>query len=175
MTKAHHTAATWPEHHLGRIDRCFSLAIAGEESAMDGYGLAGFTVQHQRDHSGPDAARRMLQAGMEAQTRWRRKRNPARSQIRFGRRSGDRLGICPDLARFIAFIRFIEELPSDPSAIDRWKEILQQTARDAFAGAERLAGESTKALKAAVKGRGVLAYELKELFAEIQTQKEATA
>jgi CRISPR system Cascade subunit CasA len=78
-----------------------------------------------------------------------------------------------------AFMQFIQDLPndspSDSSVMERWKEILQQTARQAFSGAERLAGESTNALKAAVKGRGVLTYKLKELFAEIQTQKEATA
>lgn len=73
------------------------------------------------------------------------------------------------------FMRFIEELPTDSSAMDRWKETLQKTAWDSLAGAERLAGESTTALKAAVKARGTLAYELKKLFSEIEIQKEATA
>lgn len=78
-----------------------------------------------------------------------------------------------------AFMQFIQDLPNDsPSAspaMDRWKKTLQETAREAFAGAERLAGESTNALKAAVKGLGTLEYKLKELFAEIETQKEAMA
>ena len=68
---------------------------------------------------------------------------------------------------------FLQNLPNDSSAMDRWKEILQQTAWDALAGAERMAGESTTALKAAVKARGTLAYELKKLFSEIEIQKEA--
>lgn len=75
------------------------------------------------------------------------------------------------------FNEFLQTLPNDssnePSAMDRWKEMLQQTAWGALAGAERFAGESTTALKAAVKARGTLAYELKKLFSEIQIQKEA--
>jgi CRISPR system Cascade subunit CasA len=74
-----------------------------------------------------------------------------------------------------AFMQFIQDLPNDLSSMDRWKKTLQDTAREAFAGAERLAGESTNALKAAVKGRGMLERKIKELFAKIQTHKEATA
>jgi len=74
-----------------------------------------------------------------------------------------------------AFMKFLEDLPNDSSAMDRWKERLQQTAWDALAGAERFAGESTTALKAAVKARGMLAYELKKVFSEIEIPKEATA
>lgn len=72
------------------------------------------------------------------------------------------------------FMLFVETLPNDPSAMENWKETLQQTAWEALANAERMAGESTKALKAAVKARGVLAYGLKKLFEELRPQKEAT-
>jgi hypothetical protein len=75
----------------------------------------------------------------------------------------------------IPFNVFIQTLPNDSSAMDRWKATLQQTARDSLAGAERLTGESTTALKAAVKARDILAYGLKKLFSEIQTQKEVEA
>ena len=68
---------------------------------------------------------------------------------------------------------FLQALPNDSTAMDRWKEILQQTAKGALAGAERFAGESTSALKAAVRANGVLHGELKKLFSEIQTQQEA--
>ncbi len=72
------------------------------------------------------------------------------------------------------FMLFVETLPSDPVAIEEWKATLRQTAWEALANAERMAGESTNALKAAVKARGVLAYELAKLFEELQPQKEAT-
>ena len=65
---------------------------------------------------------------------------------------------------------FIQTLPNDSSAMDRWKETLKQTAKDAFSSAEKMAGESTTALKAAVKASGVLRGKLKGLFSE--TQKE---
>lgn len=68
---------------------------------------------------------------------------------------------------------FIQNLPNDSSAMDRWKETLQKTAWDSLAGAERFAGESTNAIKAAVRARGLLAYELKKLFSETEIQKEA--
>ena len=71
------------------------------------------------------------------------------------------------------FNEFLQILPNDPSATDRWKETLKQTAWDSLAGAERMAGESTTALKASVKARGTLAYEFKKLFSEIEIQKEA--
>jgi len=71
------------------------------------------------------------------------------------------------------FMQFVEELPKDSTATDRWKETLKQTAWDSLAGAERMAGESTTALKASVKARGTLAYEFKKLFSEIEIQKEA--
>jgi CRISPR type I-E-associated protein CasA/Cse1 len=73
------------------------------------------------------------------------------------------------------FSLLVVELPTNPeSAIARWKEILQQTAWDALRSAERMAGESTAALKAAVKAEGVLYGELKKLFEVIQPQQEAT-
>jgi hypothetical protein len=71
------------------------------------------------------------------------------------------------------FMQFVEELPSDLTALDRWKETLQQTAWDALAGAERLAGERAAALKAAMRARGALAGGLNKLFPELRPRKEA--
>jgi CRISPR system Cascade subunit CasA len=75
----------------------------------------------------------------------------------------------------VPFNFFIVDLPADPeSAIDLWYKTLQQTVWDAFESAERMAGENTHALKAAVKAHGVLASELKKLFQPTQLQQEAT-
>jgi len=72
------------------------------------------------------------------------------------------------------FSLLVVELPDDPeSALARWKKTLQETAWEALKSAERMAGENTKALKAATRAEGVLASELKKL--ELQPQKEATA
>jgi len=73
----------------------------------------------------------------------------------------------------VPFYEFLQALPDDESALDRWYKTLQQTARDALTSAERMAGESVNALKAAVKARGVLEYQLNQLF-QPQLQ-EATA
>lgn len=74
----------------------------------------------------------------------------------------------------IPFYEFLQALPVHPeSALDHWCKTLQQTAWDALASAEGMAGESIHALKAAVKARGVLAVELKKLFQENQIQQEA--
>jgi len=75
----------------------------------------------------------------------------------------------------VPFYEFLQTMPEDESSLAHWNETLQQTAWDALASAERMAGENTKALKAAVKARGVLAYELKKLFEELQPQQEVTA
>ncbi len=75
----------------------------------------------------------------------------------------------------VPFYEFLQTMPEDESSLAYWNETLQQTAWDALASAERMAGENTKALKAAVKARGVLAYELKKLFEELQPQQEVTA
>jgi 16S rRNA G1207 methylase RsmC len=76
----------------------------------------------------------------------------------------------------VPFNVFVVDLPDEPeSALDRWNETLKQTARDALASAERMAGESTKVLKAAVKARGVLEYQLAQLFQTTQPQQEVEA
>jgi len=76
----------------------------------------------------------------------------------------------------IPFYEFLQDMPDNPdAALNRWYKTLQQTAWDALASAEGMAGESVHALKAAVKAHGVLAVELKKLFQENQIQKEATA
>ncbi len=71
----------------------------------------------------------------------------------------------------ISFYEFLQALPEDESALDRWYETLQQTAKDALTSAEHMAGESINALKAVVKARGVLAYQLNQLFQPTQLQE----
>jgi CRISPR system Cascade subunit CasA len=71
----------------------------------------------------------------------------------------------------VPFYEFLQTLPDDESALDDWYATLQQTAREALDGAERMAGESVNALKAAVKARGVLAYQLNQLFQPTQLQE----
>lgn len=62
----------------------------------------------------------------------------------------------------VPFNDFIYSLPIDSeSAIKQWTERLQQTAKDALASAERMAGENANALKAAVRANGILRGELK--------------
>lgn len=76
----------------------------------------------------------------------------------------------------VPFNDFIYSLPIDSeSAIKQWTERLQQTAKDALASAERMAGENANALKAAVRANGILRGELKKLFGEIQPQQEVEA
>lgn len=74
------------------------------------------------------------------------------------------------------FSLLVVELPANPaSALARWKDTLQQTAWEALKSAEHMAGENTKAMKAAVRAEGVLRDALKELFENTQPQKEVTA
>jgi CRISPR type I-E-associated protein CasA/Cse1 len=74
----------------------------------------------------------------------------------------------------VPFNLFIVDLPADPeSALDRWYETLRQTVRDALTSAERMAGESVNALKAAVRARGVLEYQLNQLFQSQLQEVEA--
>ena len=67
LGEAHNAAATRAEHHLRRIDRRFAAAVAGEEGAVDRERRAVRAARHQRHHRRPDAARGMLQTGMEAE------------------------------------------------------------------------------------------------------------
>ena len=47
----------------------FSVKTPGQVSVeINSNSFAGFTVRHERHHGRPDAARRVLQAGMETQT-----------------------------------------------------------------------------------------------------------
>ena len=75
----------------------------------------------------------------------------------------------------VPFYEFLQTMPEDESALTRWKETLQETAWEALKNAERMAGENTKALKAATRAEGVLYGELKKLFPESQPQKEVPA
>ena len=99
LAEAHCAAATRPEHHLRRIDWRLAAAVAGEKGAMNGDRRSGGAVRHERHHRGPDAARGMFQAGMEAQGRRSRKVEPARAQIGFDGRSLGRLRCLPDRQR----------------------------------------------------------------------------
>ncbi len=74
----------------------------------------------------------------------------------------------------VPFLEFLQDLPNDPSAMNRWKEALKRIAWESLSTAERMAGESSNALKAAVKADGVLGGGLKDLFSENEPQKEAT-
>ena len=81
LGEPHGAATARAEHHLLRIDRRLAGAVAGEEGAVDRQRRAVGAARHQRDHRRPDAARRMLQPGMEAERRRRRKMQPARGEI----------------------------------------------------------------------------------------------
>ena len=67
----HRAAAARTEHHLLRIDRRLAAAVAGKEGAVDRERRAVGAARHQRHHRRPDAARGMLQPGMEAERRRR--------------------------------------------------------------------------------------------------------
>jgi len=72
------------EHHFLRIDRRLSRTITGEEGAMNReWGIAE-AARYQRDHPRPNAARRMFQAGMEAECRRRWQAQAARDEILLG-------------------------------------------------------------------------------------------
>jgi CRISPR system Cascade subunit CasA len=76
----------------------------------------------------------------------------------------------------VPFYEFLQTMPADPEpAMARWNETLRQTAREALTATEHMAGENTKALKAAVKARGALEYELKKVFPETQPTQEVQA
>lgn len=75
----------------------------------------------------------------------------------------------------VSFYEFLQAMPVDESALERWNETLQRTAREALQSAIRMAGESTRALKAAVKANGILEHELKQLFESPQLQQEVQA
>ena len=80
----HRAATAGAEHHLLRIDRRLAAAIAGEEGAVDRQRRAVHAARHQRHHRRPDAARGMLQPGMEAERRRRWKMQAARDEILLG-------------------------------------------------------------------------------------------
>lgn len=49
------------------------------------------------------------------------------------------------------FLEFIEDLPERPNALEHWEETVADAAHNAFAEAQRLAGDSAAALRAAVR------------------------
>jgi CRISPR system Cascade subunit CasA len=73
----------------------------------------------------------------------------------------------------IPFLRLLEDLLEHPEAIETWIETLRRAAWDALEQAANSAGTDATALKASVRARGMLGYELKKLFPE--PEKEATA
>lgn len=71
------------------------------------------------------------------------------------------------------FWSLLNDLPVNSElAMNRWKEILKQAAKNTLEKAADMAGENVHALKAAVKARRSLDYSIKELFPE--PEKEAT-
>ena len=102
LGEAHRAAAAWTEHHLLRIDRRLAAAIAGKEGAVDRERRSVRAARHQRHHRRPDAARGVLQAGMEAKRVGRRQVDAARCEIGLDRRSLCRLGGLPDGERGLA-------------------------------------------------------------------------
>ena len=79
--QTHHAATTRPEHHLRRIDRCLAVAVAGKKGAANGDRRSRTATRHKRHHRGPNPARGVFQAGVEAQGGRSRKIEPARAQI----------------------------------------------------------------------------------------------
>lgn len=64
----------------------------------------------------------------------------------------------------VPFLKFMEDLPSDPDeASKEWKRALVQSAWESLEQAENFAGESPRAMKAAVRARGQLGGALKKL------------
>ena len=74
----------------------------------------------------------------------------------------------------IPFYHLLEGLPNDPgAAMETWKETLKQAAWKALERAADQAGNSVQSLKAAVRARSNLGYQLKQLFPE--AEKEVSA
>ena len=71
----------------------------------------------------------------------------------------------------LSFFEFLQALPADPAALTRWKEAVRKAAWKALESAERLAGESARALKGAVRARGILGAALKEWLPESQPEE----
>ncbi len=67
----------------------------------------------------------------------------------------------------LPFLRFLEDLPHNPSALQTWNAAVRQAAWNALEHAADLAGTDAVALKAAVRARSMLGSSLKELFAEM--------
>jgi len=67
----------------------------------------------------------------------------------------------------IPFLALLESLPKDPeTAIENWRDKLWQTAWKTFTQAEALAGDDTRALRAAVRARRQLASGLKDVLSD---------
>lgn len=65
------------------------------------------------------------------------------------------------------FFQFMRALPSKgEEAINQWDFVLQETARSTFDYAARMAGDDARALRASVRARGQLIYNLEQLFSE---------
>ena len=92
----------WAEHHLLPARSAPSPAVAREECAVDRQRRSVRAVCHQRHHRRPDAARGMLQAGMEAKRVGWRQVDAARGEIGLDQRSLCRLGGLPDGNRDLA-------------------------------------------------------------------------
>ena len=123
LGKAHRAATAGAEHHLLRIDRRLAAAVAGEEGAVDRQRRSVRAARHQRHHRRPDAARGMLQTGMEAQRVGRRQIDAARGEIGLDQRSLCRLGGLPDGERGLAALGVVSiRLALDRRAARRARE-----------------------------------------------------
>ena len=68
-SKPYRATTAGTEHHLLRIDRRFARPVAGKKCAVDRQRRVVDTARDQRHHRRPDAARGVLQPGMEAERR----------------------------------------------------------------------------------------------------------
>ena len=97
--EAHNSTTARPKHHLLRVDRSFAAAITGKEGAVNCQRRCIHAVRHQRHHRRPDVARRVLQAGMEAQRVGQRQIDAARGEIGLHQRCFSRPARAPDRQR----------------------------------------------------------------------------
>lgn len=73
------------------------------------------------------------------------------------------------------FLRFVEEIPKQPAiALKKWQKALQRAAWQSLERAITFAGETPKALKAAVRARTILGSELRKLIPQTDQEEQNT-
>src|SRR5262249_35735883 len=83
----HCTAAAWAEHHFLGLDPRLALSVARKEGPVDRQRRVVNAARDQRDHRGPNAARRTFQTGMKADRRWWWKMEAAGGEIPLSQRA----------------------------------------------------------------------------------------